>query len=86
MTPEQIKEKEDMVVSMCICKNCPTYKECGEKGGFCFFSIGKSRCITEEKGCICPTCPVTKQMGLKNTFYCTRGSEKEQMEIKLKGH
>lgn len=73
------EEKEKMVLEQCICKSCPTYVDCGEKGGFCFFTIGKSSCIEEEKGCICPSCPVYSQMGLKNMYYCIKGSEKDQL-------
>ncbi|MCK5661811.1 MAG: DUF2769 domain-containing protein, partial [Methanosarcinales archaeon] len=51
---------------------------CGEKGAYCFPTIGKSKCITEENGCICGGCPVTEKMGLKHIYYCTKGSEKEQ--------
>ena len=66
------------VLSKCVCAACPSWVECGEKGGYCFVAIGKSGCIKEEKGCICGGCPVTKMMGLKHGYYCTRGSEKEQ--------
>lgn len=76
---EEMEEKKKMVLEMCICKTCPSFVECGEQGGFCFPTIGKSDCIKEEKGCICGTCPVYSKMELKNMYYCTRGSEKEQM-------
>ncbi|KKH97031.1 hypothetical protein EO95_06655 [Methanosarcina sp. 1.H.T.1A.1] len=72
-----IAEQEQMVTLMCICPDCPSWIECGEKGGFCFETIEKSRCINEEKGCICPSCPVANSMGLEYMYYCTRGSEKE---------
>ncbi len=75
---EEMKQKMEMVLKMCTCKSCPSWTECGEKDGYCFPAIGKSSCITEEKGCICGGCPVTAQMGLKHTYYCTKGSEKEQ--------
>ena len=78
MSPEEMKKKKGMAVSMCICRNCPSWVECGEQGAFCFPTIGKSKCIKDEKGCICGGCPVTKEMGLKHGYYCTRGSEKEQ--------
>jgi len=42
-------------------------------------SFGKSKCIKEEKGCVCGGCPVTMKMGLKHGYYCTKGSEKEQL-------
>ena len=70
--------EKEMVLKMCICKNCPSFAECNEEIGYCLESIGKSKCIKEEKGCICGGCPVTKEMKLKHSYYCTRGSEKEQ--------
>jgi hypothetical protein len=78
MTPEEMEEKKKMVLSMCICASCPSWVACDEKGGFCFSTIGKSKCITEEKGCICTTCPVYEKMDLKHGYFCTKGSEKEQ--------
>ncbi|GAJ05980.1 unnamed protein product [marine sediment metagenome] len=75
---KEMEEKKNMVINMCICKNCPSWVECNEQGGFCFPTIGKSKCITEEKGCICGGCPVTEKMGLKHIYFCTKGSEKEQ--------
>ncbi len=78
MTPEEMGEKKKMVLSMCICNSCPSWIECDEKGGYCFPTIGKSKCITEEKGCVCKNCPVYSKMELKHLYYCTKGSEKEQ--------
>lgn len=78
MDKAEMEKKKQMVLSMCICKTCPSWVECDEAGGFCFMSIGKSKCISEEKGCICGGCPVYEKMGLKNLYYCLKGSEKEQ--------
>jgi len=78
MTPEQMEESKKMVVDACVCKTCPTYLDCSEAIGYCFPSIGRSKCIKEEKGCICGGCPITEKMGLKHSYYSTRGSEKEQ--------
>lgn len=75
---EKMKQMKDFVMNNCICESCPSYKDCGEDYGFCYFSIGKSKCITEEKGCICPSCPVTKEMNLQKDYFCTRGSENDQ--------
>ncbi len=75
-----MEDKKEMVLSMCTCKGCPTYVDCQENIGFCLETIGKSKCITAEKGCICPTCPVTPRMGLKHSYYSTRGSEMEQIK------
>ncbi|HDS63563.1 MAG TPA: DUF2769 domain-containing protein [Methanofollis liminatans] len=80
-TELSMEEKKQMVLSMCICKTCPSWKECGEAGGFCFPLIGKSRCIDEEKGCICGGCPVYTEMGLSHIYYCLLGSEKEQSGV-----
>ncbi|MFU8766901.1 MAG: DUF2769 domain-containing protein [Candidatus Methanoperedens sp.] len=79
MSSEEMQKQKEMVLSMCTCPSCPTWVECGEKGGFCFPAIGKSGCISEEKGCICTGCPVYEKMELKNMYYCIRGSEKEQV-------
>ena len=49
-----------------------------EKGGFCFETIGKSKCISEENECICMACPVASRLGFEYTYYCTRDSAKEQ--------
>jgi hypothetical protein len=81
MNMAEMEEKKKMVLGMCICKSCPSWVECAEKGGFCFPSIGKSKCIKEEKGCICGACPIMKKMGLKHGYYCIKGSEKEQLGI-----
>jgi hypothetical protein len=78
MSPKEMEEKKQMVLGTCICRGCPSWVECDEKGGFCFPTIGKSSCIKEEKGCICGGCPVTAKMGLKHTYFCTRGSETDQ--------
>ena len=76
--PHELEERKKLVLSMCICAECPSWLECEETGGFCFSTIRKSTCISEEQGCICGKCPVTAKMGLKHGYYCTRGSEKEQ--------
>ena len=74
-----IEEKKDL----CICGGCPSYNNCAkEEQELLYCSLGKSpACIIKENGCICPSCPVTDQMGLKNEFFCTRGSEKEQRKM-----
>ncbi len=64
----------------CICRQCPSYKECSpEEDELAFCTFGKSSCIKEEKACLCSTCPLAKELGLKNEFFCTRGSEKQQI-------
>ena len=78
ISPEELKKREEMVMAMCICPDCPSWVECGEKGGYCFETVGKSGCISKEDGCICLGCPVTSKLGLDYMYYCTRGSEKEQ--------
>ena len=83
MDEKEMEEKKKMVMEMCICAGCPSYKDCSLHGGenelgFCFPAVGKSGCINEEAGCTCGGCPVTEKMGLKNIYFCTKGSEKDQ--------
>ena len=75
------RQRSEEFLDMCVCSGCPSWTECGERGGFCLSAIGKSSCITEQKGCTCPGCPVTGEMGLKHEYYCTRGSEKKLLEM-----
>ncbi|MBN1194841.1 MAG: DUF2769 domain-containing protein [Methanomicrobiaceae archaeon] len=65
----------------CLCRQCPTYMECSGEEASVFCTIGKSNCITREIECLCPTCPFAAEFGLKNTFFCTRGSEKQQLLV-----
>ncbi len=74
-----MEKRKQLVLSMCTCKDCPTWVEGAEPIGFCFPAIGKNPKITEEKGCICPACPVFKEMSLTKDYYCMRGSEMEQL-------
>lgn len=73
-----MKLKKEEILKLCICRKCPSYKECKEKIGFCLAGQGKSGCIDMEKGCLCPACPVQKKANLNHVFYCIRGSEAEQ--------
>jgi len=77
MAPEQLGEMKPMAISICVCRACPSFVGCLEEIAYCFPTIGKSKCISEEKGCICGSCPLTEKMGLKHGYYCNRGSEKE---------
>jgi hypothetical protein len=80
MTPAEVSGAVVKFKGMCTCPGCPSYTNCAKKGNeLLFCATGKSfMCISFEKGCICPTCPVTGEFGLKNTFFCTKGSEKAQ--------
>jgi hypothetical protein len=78
MSPEEIEKRKEWVLENCTCMSCPSWVECDEEGGFCFQTIGKSRCIKEEKGCICGGCPVYDKLELKHLYFCTKGSEQEQ--------
>ncbi len=69
-----VENKKTIAEKECICKACPSFKECKEKLGYCF--IGKSKCIKEEKGCICMGCPVHKKFNLAGGYFCTRGKAK----------
>jgi len=82
-----MKVKEKTVLSMCICATCPTYKDCSKEGkkkelGFCFITIGKSKCIKVEKGCLCGGCPFHMKMNFKNFYYCIKDSEIVQEKTK----
>ena len=63
---------------LCICRMCPTFKDCREEIAFCLAATGKSSCIQDEQGCLCPGCPVLEQEGFTHVYYCTRGSETDQ--------
>jgi hypothetical protein len=78
VSKKEKKDKNQMIIEGCICKKCPSWIECNEQGGFCSSSIGKSKCILEEKGCICGGCPVYDKMKLSHMYYCIRGFEEEQ--------
>lgn len=80
MSPAEIGAAVEKFKGMCTCPGCPSYTDCAYKAKeLLFCATGKSfMCISSEKQCICPTCPVTPEFGLKNTFFCTRGSEKAQ--------
>ena len=65
---------------LCVCSSCPSYFDCDEPLGYCFYDTGASNCITVKRGCICPTCPVYEQAGLELDFYCTEGSEEHQKQ------
>ncbi|MCK4455982.1 MAG: DUF2769 domain-containing protein [Thermoplasmata archaeon] len=78
MSPEEMEQRKNMVLQMCICSSCPSWVERGEKGRYCFPTIGKSGYIIGEKGCTCPGCPATAKMGLKRIYFCTKGPEMEQ--------
>ncbi|HZK31258.1 MAG TPA: DUF2769 domain-containing protein [Methanoregula sp.] len=65
-------------ITLCICKICPTFIDCGEEIAFCLAARGKSTCITNEDGCLCPGCPVLESEGFSHVFYCTRGTENDQ--------
>jgi hypothetical protein len=61
----------------CVCRMCPTYRDCDEPLAFCVWPAGASRCITVEQGCICPGCPVYVEDEFAGVgYYCARGSER----------
>lgn len=92
MTPEEMKKQEDMVDSMCICKNCPTYRAYGKEDDFisyCLPSRGKSKNLAEH-GCICGTCPIYMKKNFVTAYFCTRDIEMKQktaiVEAAWRGH
>lgn len=78
MNREEMKGMEQKVIGMCICRSCPSYVQGADPIGYCFPTIGKNEKIVSEDQCICLGCPVYAEISLTKTFYCTRGSEKEQ--------
>ena len=76
------REKERLIADrkkLCICGSCPSYTECAAKKRESLYCVlGKSPCFQEKIGCLCPSCQVYKQTGLKKSYYCERGSEREQ--------
>jgi hypothetical protein len=80
MTDEQKMKAMNANKALCICGGCPSYNDCAKDNGESLYcSLGaSSSCIKEAPVCICGGCPVTSKMGLKNQYFCTKGSEKEQ--------
>lgn len=75
---DEMEKNKAALVKACLCPSCPSWVQCGEAGGFCIPSIGKSKCIKEENGCLCPGCPVAQKFDLGSVFYCIKGSAKER--------
>ncbi|AKB61241.1 DUF2769 domain-containing protein [Methanosarcina mazei] len=73
-----ITKQEEIVTQMCICPDCPSWVESGERGGFCLDTISKSKYISEKNGCICSECPIAKRVGFENSYYCMRESSEKQ--------
>jgi len=66
-------------IELCICPMCPSYVTCEEEVAYCLAARGKSTCIKEEQGCLCPGCQVLEEEGFSHVYFCTRGSETEQL-------
>ena len=84
MSDEEREKALEQNKPNCICPACPSYNQCAKgKGELLYCAFGKSpECITDLKGCNCATCPITAMMGLSNEYYCTKGTEKQQREMK----
>jgi hypothetical protein len=67
---------------LCTCPICPSFVGCNEEIAFCLGTTGKSNCIKEEQGCLCPGCPVLEAEGFSHVYYCTRGTETDQLGIR----
>ena len=82
--PQEARDFIEENKKKCVCASCPTYNECASrKHELLYCLMGKSReCSLDELGCICPDCPLTTEMDLRNTYYCTQGSEKEMRKAK----
>ncbi len=72
-------EHEEWVLHNCICGDCPTYTAEEAALGFCWVAIGESEDILNKNDCICGQCPAFNQSELRTAYYCTRGSELEQL-------
>ncbi len=79
MSKEEKMKRVEMLKTMCICNDCPSYTSTGETE-LLFCGVGKSS-IKDEKGCTCGFCPVVSNAGLTRLYYCIRGTEKEQRGI-----
>lgn len=93
MPPEEVERTLKKIESMCICRDCPTYKTLQKDDdniAYCFPTRGKSRNTIEEKGCTCGMCPVHAEMAFLTVYFCTRGTEMKQKsaiaEAAWKGH
>lgn len=78
--PSEMKKREDMVDSMCICKSCSSYKAYVKETdfiGYCFPTHSKSKNLAEH-GCICGTCSVYEKMTFLTAYYCNRDIEMKQ--------
>jgi len=86
ITPEQMKKRLKEFESMCICGNCPTYFGLGEDDYivYCLPIRGKSKKIKDEVSCICKSCPVHVEMNFATDFFCTRGTEEQQENVRSK--
>lgn len=83
LSPEEMKKREDMFNTMCICRGCPTYRGLGKQDeyiAYCFANHGRSKTIADEKGCYCGICSVYKSYRYLTNYYCTRGLESEQKQ------
>lgn len=73
--------KEEFL-NKCVCETCPTYIDCSKQTptvkAFCYPTIGKSTCITQQKGCMCGACRIKQKMKLKHFYFCILGSEEQQ--------
>ncbi len=79
LSPEQMREMEPRIMAECTCRSCPTWFDCDESVGYCAHTVGRSSCIEDEMACICKACPIYPEMELTEWYYCTRGSERDQV-------
>ena len=69
---DNIKELQEK----CICRMCPSYRNCGEPIAFCLPEVESSKCIAAKSGCMCPGCPVQEIKGYTGSYYCIPGQSK----------
>ena len=78
MAEKGTAEEKEKVLGMCLCPGCPSWQECGERGGFCLSLVGLSKCIKRKEGCMCGGCPAHSMLGFRNYYYCIDGPEKSR--------
>lgn len=75
----EFDNRERWVAEKCICTDCPSYVAEETELAFCWVATGASEVISQENDCVCGQCAVFNEAQLRTAYYCTRGSELEQL-------
>ena len=67
----------EFVLQLCMCRNCPTYKNAVETEEW-FCDSEPSLKIQREMGCLCGACLQGEEEGLVKLYFCTAGAEGER--------